>query len=302
MHSDLSHLQDLEAESIEIFRTVVAECANPVLLYSIGKDSSVLLHLARKAFYPAPLRFPLLHIDTKWKSQEITEFRDRIARDLGLALLVHTNPQALAQGVDPFEHGSARYFDMMKTQALKQALDMHGFTAAVAGTRRDEAGSHAANKIFSMHGPGRYSGPESEGPELWNVYNTQLTPGCSLRVFPLANWAEIDVWRYIERESIAVVPLYFAQRRPVVKRGGALIVVDDDRMQLRPGEVPEHRIVRFRTIGCYPLTPAVDSEARTVAEITLELAAEALSERQAYRIEPGYACGAQNEGGKGTSQ
>ncbi len=281
----LTDLQHLEAESIQIFREVAAECEKPVMLYSIGKDSSVLLHLARKAFYPAKPPFPLMHIDTTWKFREMIEFRDRQVRNFGLELIVHTNPQGLAEGVNPFDHGSAYYTDVMKTQALRQALDQHGITAAIGGARRDEEKSRAKERVFSIRAPGHRWDPKSQRPELWGLFNTRMPPGWSARVFPLSNWTEADVWRYIESEGIPIVPLYFAKPRPVVTRGNALIMVDDGRMRLDPGEVPEMRMVRFRTLGCYPLSGAIESSAATLAEIVAETLESRFSERQGRVID-----------------
>ncbi len=281
----MTDLQYLEAESIQIFRDAAAECEKPVMLYSIGKDSSVLLHLARKAFYPAKPPFPLMHIDTTWKFREMIEFRDLQARSLGLELIVHTNPQGLADGINPFDHGSGYYTDVMKTQALKQALDKYGFTAAIGGARRDEEKSRAKERVFSVRAPGHRWDPKSQRPELWNLFNTRLPPGWSMRVFPLSNWTESDVWRYIQDESIPIVPLYFAKPRPVVTRGRALIMVDDDRMRLAPGETPEMRMVRFRTLGCYPLSGAIESKATTLAQIVVETLASRYSERQGRVID-----------------
>ena len=281
----MTDLQYLEAESIQIFRDAAAECEKPVMLYSIGKDSSVLLHLARKAFYPAKPPFPLMHIDTTWKFREMIEFRDLQARSLGLELIVHTNSQGLADGITPFDHGSGYYTDVMKTQALKQALDKYGFTAAIGGARRDEEKSRAKERVFSVRAPGHRWDPKSQRPELWNLFNTRLPPGWSMRVFPLSNWTESDVWRYIQDESIPIVPLYFAKPRPVVTRGGALIMVDDDRMRLAPGETPETRMVRFRTLGCYPLSGAIESKATTLAQIVVETLASRYSERQGRVID-----------------
>src|SRR5262245_728263 len=254
----LSYLDCLEAESIHIMREVVAEAEKPVMLYSIGKDSSVMLHLARKAFHPARPPFPLLHIDTTWKFREMYEFRDRTARELGLELIVHVNPDGLAMNVTPFTHGSALHTDVMKTQALKQALDRHGFDVAFGGARRDEEKSRAKERIFSVRSAQHHWDPKNQRPELWRLYNCRTQPGESIRVFPLSNWTELDVWQYIHREQIPVVPLYYAAPRPVVERDGTLIMVDDDRMPLRPGEEPELRSVRFRTLGCYPPTGAID--------------------------------------------
>ncbi len=281
----LSHLERLEAESIYIFREVAAQFRKPVMLYSIGKDSSVLLHLARKAFAPARLPFPLLHIDTTWKFREMIEFRDRTARELGLELLVHTNQEGLAQGITPFTHGSAVYTDIMKTAALRQALDKGSFDAAIGGARRDEEKSRAKERVFSVRSAAHRWDPKNQRPELWNIYNGRVAPGESVRVFPLSNWTELDVWDYIAREAIPVVPLYFAKERPVVERDGMLIMVDDARMKLRPGETPEKAWVRFRTLGCYPLTGAIRSRADTVPAIIREMQAERSSERQGRVID-----------------
>ena len=281
----LTHLQQLEAESIQIFRETVAECERPVLLYSIGKDSSVLLHLARKAFFPERLPFPVLHIDTGWKFREMIAFRDRIAREHGLELIVHTNTQGAAEGVNPFDHGSAYYTDVMKTHALRQALDKHGFTAAFGGARRDEEASRAKERIYSVRAPGHRWDPKSQRPELWELANLRLAEGWTLRVFPLSNWTEADVWQYIEQEELPVVPLYFARPRLVVRRKGALIMVDDERMRLAPGEQPEERMVRFRTLGCYPLSGAVESAATTLAQIVTETLGSRHSERQGRLID-----------------
>ncbi|WP_257170566.1 sulfate adenylyltransferase subunit CysD [Bradyrhizobium sp. SRS-191] len=281
----LSHLRRLEAESIAILREVAAEFRNPVMLYSIGKDSSVLLHLAMKAFHPGKPPFPLLHIDTTWKFRDMIAFRDQRVRELGLELLVHVNPEGLAQRIDPFVHGSALYTDVMKTQALRQALDMHGFDAAIGGARRDEEKSRAKERIFSHRSITHRWDPKNQRPELWSLYNTLLAPGESMRVFPLSNWTELDVWDYIQLENIPIVPLYFASLRPVVERDGALIMVDDERMPLRPGETPEWRSIRFRTLGCYPLTGAVPSTASDLAAIVHEMMASRTSERQGRVID-----------------
>ena len=281
----LTTLQKLEAESIHIFREAVAECAKPVMLYSIGKESTVLLHLARKAFYPAPLPFPVMHIDTGWKFREMIAFRDRIAREAGLDLIVYSNPQGLAEGVNPFDHGSSYYTDVMKTQALKQALDQHGFTAAFGGARRDEEKSRAKERIYSVRGPGHRWDPKAQRPELWSLPNTQLQDGSSLRVFPLSNWTEADVWEYIAQERLDIVPLYFAKERPVVQRNGAWIMVDDARMRLQTGEKPQLRLIRFRTLGCYPLSGAIDSDATTLDDIVRETLGARQSERQGRAID-----------------
>jgi sulfate adenylyltransferase subunit 2 len=275
----LPYLDRLEAESIFIFREVVATCDNPVLLYSIGKDSSVLLHLARKAFYPAPLPFPLLHVDTTWKFRAMIEFRDAVAKQPGTQLIVHTNEEGLRAGINPFTSGSRLHTDVMKTQALRQALDKHRFDAAYGGARRDEEKSRAKERIFSLRSPEHRWDPRNQRPEPWQLFNTQKAPGESFRVFPLSNWTEGDVWNYIAREGIDVVQLYFAAPRPVVRRDGMLIVRDDARMPLRPGETVEMRSVRFRSLGCYPLTGAVESEATTLAEIIAEMRAMRVSER-----------------------
>lgn len=281
----LSQLQKLEAESIQIFRETVAECARPVMLYSIGKDSTVLLHLARKAFYPARLPFPVMHIDTTWKFREMIAFRDRVAREAELDLIVYTNPQGQAEGINPFDHGSSYYTDVMKTQALKQALDQHGFTAAFGGARRDEEKSRAKERIYSMRAAGHRWDPKAQRPELWSLPNLQLQDGDSMRVFPLSNWTEADVWQYIAQEQLDIVPLYFAKERPVVQRNGAWIMVDDARMRLNPGEVPQQRLIRFRTLGCYPLSGAIDSTATTLEEIVNETLSSRQSERQGRAID-----------------
>nr|WP_214400874.1 sulfate adenylyltransferase subunit CysD [Pseudonocardia lacus] len=279
MTGTLTHLDRLEAESIDILREGVAESERPVLLYSIGKDSSVLLHLARKAFHPSPVPMPLLHVDTTWKFREMIAFRDRTAAELGLDLVVHRNPECVALGINPFDHGSAAHTDLWKTQGLRQALDEHRFDVAFGGARRDEERSRAKERVFSFRTAQHRWDPRSQRPELWRLYNTRIGPGEGIRVFPLSNWTELDVWRYVERESIPVVPLYFAAPRPVVDRDGALIVVDDDRMRLEPGERPRVESVRFRTLGCYPLTGAVRSTAATLPEVIAEMAAATSSER-----------------------
>jgi sulfate adenylyltransferase subunit 2 len=279
------HIRRLEAESIEIMREVVAECKKPVMLYSIGKDSSVMLHLAIKAFYPAPLPFPLLHVDTTWKFKEMIAFRDDTARRLNLDLIVHINQEGLARGINPFSSGSAVHTHVMKTEALKQALDKFGFDAAFGGARRDEERSRAKERIFSFRSRGHVWDPRNQRPELWNLYNARVHPGESIRVFPLSNWTELDVWTYIMLQNIPVVPLYFAKARPVVRRGGTLIMVDDERMPLDPGETPELRVVRFRTLGCYPLTGAIESSAATLPEVIAELKSSGLSERQGRLID-----------------
>src|SRR5215469_16199149 len=263
----LTHLDRLEAESIHIFREVVAECERPVMLYSIGKDSAVMLHLAVKAFHPARPPFPLLHVDTTWKFRAMYEFRDAMAKRLGLELIVHVNQEGLARGINPFASGSQVHTDVMKTQALRQALDRHRFDAAFGGARRDEEKSRAKERIFSLRSAEHGWNPKNQRPELWRLYNTRLRQGESMRVFPLSNWTELDVWEYIAAEEIPIVPLYFAKQRPVVTRDGALIMVDDDRLPLAPGERPEMRLVRFRTLGCYPLTGAIESAAATPRQI-----------------------------------
>jgi len=278
--SGLRHLQRLEAESISIIREAVAECARPVMLYSIGKDSSVLLHLALKAFYPAPLPFPLLHVDTTWKFREMIAFRDQTAARLGLDLIVHVNQDGVRQGISPFSHGSAVHTDIMKTQALRQALDANRFDMAFGGARRDEEKSRAKERIFSFRNESHYWNPRDQRPEPWNLFNPRKNPGQSFRVFPLSNWTELDVWQYIQSEDIAVVPLYFTRERPVVVRNGALIMVDDGRMPLQAGEQPRMEMVRFRTLGCYPLTGAIRSTAATLATIVEELQSAPQSERQ----------------------
>jgi sulfate adenylyltransferase subunit 2 len=281
----LTHLQRLEAESIYILREVVAECDKPVMLYSIGKDSSVMLHLAKKAFYPAAPPFPLLHVDTTWKFREMYAMRARMANELQMQLLVYQNPEAKALGINPFDHGSQVHTDMWKTQGLKQALDEYGFDAAFGGARRDEEKSRAKERIFSFRSAQHRWDPKNQRPELWSLYNARKHKGESIRVFPISNWTELDVWQYIHLENIPIVPLYFAAPRPVVKRDGALIMVDDERMPLRPGEQPEMRRVRFRTLGCYPLTGAVESEATTLPQIIQEMLLTKSSERQGRVID-----------------
>jgi sulfate adenylyltransferase subunit 2 len=280
-----SHLQALEAESIFILREVVAEFRNPVLLYSIGKDSSVLIHLARKAFHPAPIPFPVLHVDTTWKFQEMIRFRDETARRLKLNLIVHTNAEGLQRGISPFSHGASVYTQVMKTEALKQALERHKFDAAIGGARRDEEKSRAKERVFSLRSDKHGWNPKSQRPELWRLYNTRLSEGETMRVFPLSNWTEADVWSYILAEDIPVVPLYFAKERPVVEREGGLILVDDDRLPLSPGEKPQHRRVRFRTLGCYPLTAAIESHALTLEDIVKEMMSASTSERAGRLID-----------------
>lgn len=281
----LTHLRQLEAESIHILREVAAEFANPVMLYSIGKDSSVMLRLALKAFYPAKPPFPLLHVDTTWKFKEMIAFRDRMAHEYGLDLLIHVNEDGVRQGIGPFSHGSALHTDVMKTEGLKQALDKYRFDAAFGGARRDEEKSRAKERIFSFRSATHRWDPKSQRPELWNLYNTKVKPGESIRVFPLSNWTELDVWQYIHLENIPIVPLYYAAVRPVVERDGMLILVDDERMELRPGEQVQHKSVRFRTLGCYPLTGAVESTASTLPEIIQEMLLTRTSERQGRLID-----------------
>jgi sulfate adenylyltransferase subunit 2 len=281
----LTHLQQLEAEAIHIMREVVAEADNPVMLYSIGKDSSTLLHLALKAFYPAKPPFPLLHVDTTWKFRDMYAFRERRVRELGLDLIVHINQEGLAAGVNPFTHGSAVHTDIMKTVSLKQALDKYGFDAAFGGARRDEEKSRAKERIFSFRSAQHRWDPKNQRPELWRVYNARKHKGESFRVFPMSNWTELDIWQYVYLENIPIVPLYFSAPRPVVERDGVLIMVDDDRMPLREGETPQMRMVRFRTLGCYPLSGAVESTAATLPEIIQEMLLATTSERQGRIID-----------------
>lgn len=281
----LTHLKQLEAESIHIIREVASEFAKPVMLYSIGKDSAVMLQLALKAFYPGKPPFPLLHIDTTWKFREMIRFRDRLARALGLELLVYTNRQGVEAGVNPFSVGSKKHTDIMKTQALRQALDKYQFDAAFGGARRDEEKSRAKERVYSFRDKNHRWDPKNQRPELWNIYNGRIDKGESIRVFPLSNWTELDVWQYIHLEDIPIVPLYFAAKRPVVKREGVYIMVDDERMPLEPGETPELRRVRFRTLGCYPLTGAVESKATTLPEIIQEMLLARTSERQGRIID-----------------
>ncbi|MBW8283360.1 MAG: sulfate adenylyltransferase subunit CysD [Rhizobium sp.] len=281
----LSHLERLEAEAIHILREVAATFSRPVMLYSVGKDSSVMLHLAMKAFYPARPPFPFLHVDTTWKFREMIEFRDRMARELGLELLVHVNPQGIAENISPFVHGSSVHTHMMKTVGLRQALDKYGFDAAFGGARRDEEKSRAKERIFSFRNAAHAWDPKSQRPEMWKTYNTRVAPGESIRVFPLSNWTELDVWQYILKENIPIVPLYFAARRPVVERDGMLILVDDERMPIGPDDRIEQRMVRFRTLGCYPLTGAVESDATTLEAIVGEMLTARTSERQGRMID-----------------
>lgn len=282
--SELSHLDELEAEAIYIIREVAAECEKPVMLYSIGKDSSVMLHLALKAFYPEKPPFPFMHIDTTWKFKEMINFRDRIAKKYGIEMLVYTNQDGVAQGINPFDHGSA-YTDIMKTQALKQGLAKYGFTAAFGGGRRDEEKSRAKERIFSFRNEAQAWDPKNQRPEMWKLYNTKINKGESIRVFPISNWTEKDIWQYIQREKIEIVPLYFAAERPVIERDGNLIMVDDDRLKLRPNETIEYKKVRFRTLGCYPLTGACESEASTLDEIIEETLSAVSSERTSRVID-----------------
>ncbi|CAB4807155.1 unannotated protein [freshwater metagenome] len=281
----LTHLQRLEAESIQIFREAVSESERPVMLYSVGKDSAVMLHLALKAFAPSLPPFQLLHVDTTWKFRAMYEFRDQFVAEKGLDLLVHKNPECVERGINPFDHGSAMHTDMWKTEGLKQALDLHGFDLAFGGARRDEEKSRAKERVFSLRSAQHRWDPKLQRPELWHLYNARKAPGESVRVFPISNWTELDIWQYIHREQIPIVPLYFAAKRPVVERDGALIMVDDDRMPLQPGEVPEMRSVRFRTLGCYPLTGAVESEADTLTGIIQEMLLTTSSERQGRVID-----------------
>lgn len=281
----MSHLDALEAEAIHIMREVVAEAENPVMLYSIGKDSSVMLHLARKAFHPGKIPFPIMHIDTMWKFSEMIDFRDKTAKDLGVELIVHINPEGKEMGMNPFIHGSSKHTDVMKTDGLKQALDKYQFDVAFGGARRDEEKSRAKERIFSFRTSTHRWDPKNQRPELWNLYNSRKNKGESIRVFPLSNWTELDIWQYIHLEKIPIVPLYFSKERPVVERDGTLILVDDDRIPLEEGEQPELKSVRFRTLGCYPLTGAVESEANTLPEIIQEMLLTTTSERQGRTID-----------------
>ena len=280
----LTHLQRLEAESIHILREVVAEADKPVMLYSVGKDSAVMLHLAKKAFFPAPPPFPLLHVDTTWKFQAMYQLRDKAAAQAGMELLVYQNPEAKARGINPFDHGSL-HTDLWKTEGLKQALDHYGFDAAFGGARRDEEKSRAKERVFSFRSANHRWDPKSQRPELWRLYNARKAKGESMRVFPISNWTELDIWQYIHLEGIEIVPLYFAAPRPTVKRDGLILMVDDDRFPLRPGEEPEMRSVRFRTLGCYPLTGAVESQAQTLPEVIQEMLLTTTSERQGRAID-----------------
>ncbi len=281
----MTHLKQLEAESIHIMREVAAEFDNPVMLYSVGKDSSVMLHLAKKAFAPGIPPFPLMHVDTTWKFKEMIEFRDYMAKKLGMELIVHQNPEGLEMGISPFVHGSSLHTDIMKTQGLKQALDKHGFDAAFGGARRDEEKSRAKERVYSFRDEHHRWDPKNQRPELWNIYNGKVNKGESIRVFPLSNWTELDIWQYIYLEDIEIPSLYLSAKRPVVERDGMLIMVDDERMELKEGEVVEEKMVRFRTLGCYPLTGAVESEATTLPEIIQEMLLTTTSERQGRAID-----------------
>ena len=280
----LTHLQRLEAESIHILREVVAEAEHPVMLYSVGKDSAVMLHLARKAFYPSPPPFPLLHVDTTWKFKAMYELRERMAKESGMELLVYQNPEAIERGINPFDHGPL-HTDMWKTEGLKQALDKYGFDAAFGGARRDEEKSRAKERIFSFRSANHRWDPKNQRPELWRLYNARKAKGESIRVFPISNWTELDIWQYIHLEDIPIVPLYFSAKRPTVERDGLLLMVDDDRFPLKPGEVPQEKSIRFRTLGCYPLTGAVESEAKTLPEVIQEMLLTTTSERQGRAID-----------------
>ena len=282
---NLTHLKQLEAESIHIIREVAAEFDNPVMLYSVGKDSAVMMHLAMKAFHPGKPPFPLMHVDTTWKFKEMIEFRDQRVKDLGWDLIVHINQEGVDMGVGPFTHGSAKHTDIMKTAALKQALDKHGFDAAFGGARRDEEKSRAKERVYSFRDKNHRWDPKNQRPELWNIYNGKVDKGESIRVFPLSNWTELDIWQYIHLEGIPIVPLYFAAKRPVVEKDGVMIMVDDERMPIEEGDVVEEKMVRFRTLGCYPLTGAVESEATTMTEIIQEMLLTKTSERQGRVID-----------------
>lgn len=281
----LTHLQQLEADSIQIMREVVAETENPVMLYSIGKDSSVLLHVAQKAFYPSRIPFPVMHVDTLWKFKEMIEFREKMAKECDLDLIVYTNPDGVKKNINPISHGSAVHTDIMKTQALKQALDKYKFDAAFGGARRDEEKSRAKERVFSFRSAQHRWDPKNQRPELWSLYNTKKNKGESIRVFPLSNWTELDIWQYIHLENIPIVPLYYAKKRPIVERDGLLVMVDDERLPLKPGEVAEMRSVRFRTLGCYPLSGAIESEAATLPDIIQEMLLTTTSERQGRLID-----------------
>lgn len=281
----LTHLKELEAQSIHIIREVVAEFENPAMLYSIGKDSTVMLHLAKKAFYPAPPPFPLLHVDTRWKFKEMIEFRDNVAKEIGMDLLVHINPEGIEKDINPFVHGSKVHTDIMKTEGLKQALNKYKFDAVFGGARRDEEKSRAKERVFSFRDKNHRWDPKNQRPELWNIYNSRVNKGESIRVFPLSDWTELDIWQYIFLEEIPIVPLYLAKKRKVVERDGTLIMVDDDRLPLREGEIPMEKSVRFRTLGCYPLTGAVESEADNLQEVIKEMLLTKTSERQGRMID-----------------
>ena len=281
----LTHLQELEAESVHIIREVASEFENPVMMYSIGKDSSVMLHLAKKAFYPSPPPFPLMHVDTRWKFQAMYQFRDEMAKDVGMDLIVHVNPDGIEKNINPFDHGSALHTDVMKTEGLKQALDKYNFDVAFGGARRDEEKSRAKERVYSFRNEFHQWDPKNQRPELWNLYNSKIHKGESIRVFPLSNWTELDIWQYIYLEKIPIVPLYYAKKRPVVERDGNLILVDDERLPLRPGEKPKMRWIRFRTLGCYPLTGAVPSKAATLPDIIQEMLLTKTSERQGRVID-----------------
>jgi len=285
MATTLTHLERLESESIHIFREVAAEADRPVLLYSVGKDSAVMLHLARKAFYPAPPPFPLLHVDTTWKFRAMYELRDRMARESGMELLVYQNPEAKEKGINPFDHGSALHTDMWKTEGLKQALNKYGFDVAFGGARRDEEKSRAKERVFSFRSANHRWDPKNQRPELWRLYNARKAKGESIRVFPISNWTELDIWQYIHLEDIPIVPLYFSAKRPTVVRDGLILMVDDDRFPLKPGETPVERSIRFRTLGCYPLTGAVESDAATLPEVIQEMLLTTTSERQGRAID-----------------
>ena len=284
MTRTLTHLERLEAESIQIMREVVAEAERPVMLYSVGKDSAVMLHLAKKAFFPSPPPFPLLHVDTTWKFKAMYELREKAARDAGMELLVHKNPEAVARGINPFDHGSL-HTDMWKTEGLKQALDHYGFDVAFGGARRDEEKARAKERIFSFRSAAHGWNPKAQRPELWNLYNAKKAKGESIRVFPISNWTELDIWQYIHLEDIEIVPLYFSAPRPTVTRDGLLLMVDDERFPLKPGEVPVERNIRFRTLGCYPLTGAVESQATTLPQVIQEMLLTTTSERQGRAID-----------------
>ena len=299
MTRTLTHLERLEAESIQIMREVVAEAERPVMLYSVGKDSAVMLHLAKKAFFPSPPPFPLLHVDTTWKFKAMYELREKAARDAGMELLVHKNPEAVARGINPFDHGSL-HTDMWKTEGLKQALDHYGFDVAVGGARRDEEKSRAKERIFSFRSAAHGWNPKAQRPELWNLYNAKKAKGESIRVFPISNWTELDIWQYIHLENIEIVPLYFSAPRPTVTRDGLLLMVDDERFPLKPGEVPVERNIRFRTLGCYPLTGAVESQATTLPQVIQEMLLTTTSERQGRAIDHDQAASMEKKKAEGS--